>query len=282
MTQATLSAPRTDGFNYLQRTYERNDTAGQLEGLKRDGFALIPGVMSPDLVAKTRDHIDRLQAFGFDGQGEVDHYKCVFNRNPFWLQFLDHPDVIELSEAALGSDCHSIGMSAWRSHPNKTAPRDVAQAPRWMHSDWNFFPVDSELLLSGRVQLPIMLCTAHFYLSDITLDLCPTWVVPGSHLSGTRCQDLPEDARQSFNGRKVEPVLCKAGDVLFFRSEIWHSGSMNRTNESRYLLQTHLGQRSIAQRFSPYMDFRFNLEVLAHATPRQRRMMGDHQRAAYD
>ena len=25
-----------------------------------------------------------------------------------------------------------------------------------------------------------LICTAHYYLSDITEDLCPTWVIPGS------------------------------------------------------------------------------------------------------
>ena len=31
---------------------------------------------------------------------------------------------------------------------------------------------------------PIYLCTAHYYLDDLTLDLAPTWVIPGSHKSG--------------------------------------------------------------------------------------------------
>ena len=81
----------------------------------------------------------------------------------------------------------------------------------------------------------------------------------------------------------MQPVLCRAGDVLVFRSELWHAGSRNRTtDQTRYLLQVHYGRRMDAQKFSPYLDFRFNPDVLAACTPRQRRLLGDHEPSEYD
>jgi hypothetical protein len=38
----------------------------------------------------------------------------------------------------------------------------------------------------------------------------------------------------------------------------------------------------VAQKFSPYLHWLFNPVVLAAATPRQRRLLGDHQEAEYD
>jgi len=38
----------------------------------------------------------------------------------------------------------------------------------------------------------------------------------------------------------------------------------------------------VAQKFSPYLHFSFNPEVLAAATPRQRRLLGEHEAAEYD
>ena len=77
-------------------------------------------------------------------------------------------------------------------------------------------------------------------------------------------------------------MLCNAGDALLFRSELWHRGSINRTTDrTRYMVQVHYGARGMAQRFPPYLEFRHNPEVMAAATPRQRRMMGDHQTSAY-
>ncbi|MDH0154079.1 hypothetical protein [Stutzerimonas stutzeri] len=138
----------------------------QLAALHQQGFVLLPAVLDPAGIAALREAIDGLEPIHWDYQGLVDdHYKCVFNRSPFWLRFLDLPGVIELAEAALGTDCHIIGQTAWRS---------------------------------------------------------------------------------------------------------------------RYLLQIHYGRRMVAQKFSPYLHFRFNPEVLAAATPRQRRLLGEHEAAEYD
>lgn len=80
-----------------------------------------------------------------------------------------------------------------------------------------------------------------------------------------------------------QPVLCDAGDVLFFRSDLWHSGSDNLTDEGiRYLLQVHYGRREMANHFAPYLEWRFNPDVLAACTSLQRRLLGDHRQGAYD
>ncbi len=47
-------------------------------------------------------------------------------------------------------------------------------------------------------------------------------MVPGSHLSGKWAQQIPVEERASYRGQEA-PVLCKAGDAPFFRSEVWHS-----------------------------------------------------------
>ena len=41
-------------------------------------------------------------------------------------------------------------------------------------------------------------------------------------------------------------MLCAAGDVLLFWSDVWHRGSANTSAETRYLLQVHYAQRMIA------------------------------------
>lgn len=44
----------------------------------------------------------------------------------------------------------------------------------------------------------------------------------------------------------------------------------------------HYGRRMVAQKFSPYLDFRFAAATLAAASPRQRRLLGEHAPAEYD
>jgi hypothetical protein len=220
----------TESFVYKQRTFELNDTAGQLQALHDDGFALIPNVLSADEVATARAAIDRLEPFGFDALGATDHYKCVFNRDVFWLNMLDRAGVVDLAEAAMGKECHIIGQTAWRSHPGHDG-----WAP---HTDRTFVEVPEDLVLEGRVKLPIYLCTAHFYLSDITEELCPTYVIRAAINRVVAWCGAPTRTRHGTVA-SWSPVLCKAGDVLFFRSEIWHSGSLNKTaNETRYFCKT--------------------------------------------
>lgn len=247
-------------------------TKQRLATLHRDGFVLIPGVLDATCVAETRAAIDRLTPIGLDYQGLVDdHYKCVFNRSPFWLPFLDPPGVIELAEAALGADCHVIGQTAWRSRPGFIGGE--------LHVDYLVMELPERLLSDPTFELPMQVCTAHLYLSDIDADLCPTQVIPGSHRAGRK----PRPAETTWKGRAAQPVLCKAGDVLMFRSDLWHAGSRNRSaDRSRYLLQVHYGRRMVAQKFSPYLAWQFNPEVLAAATPRQRRLLGEHKPSEYD
>jgi ectoine hydroxylase-related dioxygenase (phytanoyl-CoA dioxygenase family) len=125
----------------------------------------------------------------------------------------------------------------------------------------------------------MFLGTAHFYLSPQTEELCPTHVIPGSHRAGRR----PRPGEGHWNGRLPQPVLCDAGDVLFFRSDLWHSGSDNRTaDQARYLLQVHYGRREMAQHFSPFLEWQFDAAMIAAATPRQRRLLGGHEPGTYD
>jgi hypothetical protein len=263
----------TETFTYRQPTYGLHDTAAMGRALHEDGFALIPGVLGPDQIARCRAEIDKLTPFGFDMQGATDHYKCVFNRDPYWLQFIDWPGLIDLAEAAMGDQCHIIGQTAWRSHPGHDG---------WQpHTDRVLVEMPEDMAMDPRFELPIFVCTAHYYLNDITEELCPTYVIPGSHRSG-RALVWGKDSDPEWHGRKLEPVLCKAGDVLFFRSEIWHSGSKNVSTDTRYLLQVHYSHRFIAQQFSPYITWQFNPAVVAAAGERQLRLLGKHIQGSYD
>ncbi len=240
-----------------------------LQTLDEQGYVLIRGVLEPLQVALLRCAIDDLQPLHWDYQGLLEHYKCVFNRDPLWLPFLDLPPLIELAETVLGSDCHVIGQTAWRSHPGYPG---IA-----LHLDHLSMELPEQL--RGQLSLPAQILTAQLYLCDIDPALGPTTVVPGSH----RASRPPRAGEDSWQGQSVWPLLCQAGDALVFRSDLWHGGGANHSNgQVRDMLQVHYGRRMVAQKFSPYLHWRFNPEVLAAATPRQRRLLGEHEESVYD
>ena len=129
-----------------------------------------------------------------------------------------------------------------------------------------------------RVRLPIFITTAHFYLDDLTEELGPTNFVPGSHLSGRR-----PNHDTTWKGEGEKSIMCDAGDVVIFRSEVWHRGTANTSGRTRYLLQVHCARRMITQKFPPYLNrFQFDPEILEKAIDRQLRLLGYTRPSNYD
>ena len=254
------------------------------------GYSFFKHALSASLCTEVRGKIDKLIHKNYDGsakRGNFDHYKTVFNRDPYWLNFIDRAGFIEPIEELLGSECHIIGMSAWRTPPGGGRKKVD------MHIDQIFIPMPDTYLTTGRVKLPIFIMTLQYYLSACNIKCCPTWIIPGSHLSGRapshKYTDIPvghsgilAGDELEWNGKKAEPVITSEGDALLMRSELWHRGSRNETtNQTRYMLQIHYAQRGIAQRFPPHTKFVHNPVVMAEASERQKRLLGKHQISAY-
>ncbi len=251
----------------------------QVKAIENEGFVYFPGVIKSTEIAELRAAMDRLTAISesFDRHGTPEnggflnkHINNAFNRDVLFLQYLDKLGIIELEEAVHGDDCHIIGMTAWM-----TGPGHPDQA---LHTDWLPIGLPEDVLAHPRVKVPIFITTAHFYLDDMYEELGPTKFVPVSHRAGH-----PPDGDTEWKGVGEQSILCNAGDVVVFRSEVWHRGSANRSNQNRYLLQVHYANRMITQKFPPYLNrFQFDEMILAQATPRQQRLLGDHRPSNYD
>ena len=90
-------------------------------------------------------------------------------------------------------------------------------------------------------------------------ELGPTKFVLGHNRAGRTA-----NGDTGWNGIGENSVICKAGDVVTFRSEVWHRGSSNSSDETRYLLQVQYGNRMITQKFPPYLNrFQFDAAILS-------------------
>ena len=252
----------------------------QVAAVEKDGYAYFPGVLQ----AAEVDHLKKLMTDLEPISTNLDSYKSPengdgflnkvinnsFNRDPYYLQFLDKSPVIEVAEGLHGDDCHCLGMQSWITGPGRT--------DQGLHTDWLPLDLPADILADSRVKIPVFISTAHYYLDDVYEELGPTKFVPGSHFSGRS-----PDGDTVWQGRSEESILCKAGDVVIFRSEVWHRGSANTSADTRHLLQVHYSKRMITQKYPPYChEFRFDKQILAQANPRQRRLLGDHRPSNYD
>jgi ectoine hydroxylase-related dioxygenase (phytanoyl-CoA dioxygenase family) len=161
-------------------------------------------------------------------------------------------------------------MTAWMT--------GLGRPDQQLHTDWLPIGLPADVMADPRVKIPIFITTAHFYLDDMYEELGPTKFVPGSHRSGRSPNGDAE-----WKGAEAASILCNAGDVVVFRSEVWHRGSTNTSNKTRYLLQVHYANRMITQKYPPYLNkFQFDETILVQATPRQRRLLGEHRPSNYD
>lgn len=255
------------------------DLPSQVRAVEEDGYVYLPAVLDAEQTAELRAHMDRLQpnresfdrGLDLEADGFINrHINNAFNRDPHFVQFLDYPRVIEIAEALHGDNCHVIGMTAWMTGPGRP--------DQGLHADWQPLTLPEDVMADPRVRIPVFISTAHYYLDDLTEELGPTRFVPGSHRAGRA-----PNGDTAWNGRGEQSILCHAGDVVIFRSEVWHRGTANHSDRVRYLLQVHYAQRGIAQRFPPYLHrFSVDPEIVAITTERQRRMLGDHPMGNYD
>lgn len=250
------------------------DLESRVKAMHRDGFVYFPSVINPAEVAELRSEMDRLEEIPeyMDRVHESwsRHFNNAFNRDEVFVRYLDKPGIIELAEEIHGEECHVIGMTAWITGPGR--PEQT------LHVDYLPISLPEDIMQDSRVNIPVFITTVHYYLDDMYEELGPTKFVPGSHLSGRGPRGDVE-----WKGVGEHSILCNAGDVVMFRSEVWHRGSANTSNQERYLLQVHYAQRMITQKFPPYLNkFQFDEVILARLTPRQRRLLGEHRSSNYD
>ena len=116
------------------------------------------------------------------------------------------------------------------------------------------------------------ICTLHYYLEDTSARLGPTRLVAGSHLSGRPPQ--PMDSHDvGWGGVPAQSAIVAAGDAIAFRSDVWHSGALNRSEQARHLVQLHYASGRVSVRLPPVRAPATPADVQAGLTPRQARLL---------
>lgn len=240
------------------------ETSGIIDDFYRDGYAVVRGVLSAEECAHLRALTDEIAnrpsvqeaSKGWFVVREVEREDIAFAR-----LFIREP-IYGLVREILGPECRFCGQNVIRNKPGEAVSK-------WHVDDNNRLehPLPPEIpRWPAGARLPLIWLSVQVPLTDVlALEDGPTEIVPGSHYSGR----LPDVDHLEFEGRGVEPIFCRAGDIYLFNHQTWHHGRPNTGAKTRYLMQLQYARGdSLAFRCSVAEPNAAFDKVLAGADPR--------------
>lgn len=217
--------------------------ADMLATYQRDGFVLVPGLLSPADLTEARTAIADLvaAAAGVDQNGpvydlepghtraapRVRRIKSPHSVAPVFDRFVRLPRVMEILRTLLGG-------SAGRLHGSKLNMKAAQYgSPVEWHQDWAFYPHTNDDILAIGVLL-----------DDTTLENGPLLCVPGTHrgpvwshhsADGRFCGAIDPKEIEAEIARAV-PLMGPAGSMSFHHVRTLHGSAQNVSTRSRNLL----------------------------------------------
>lgn len=180
------------------------------ERLRRDGYAVVPGLLDAAALSAARAEIGGLLAAapwgsGFDGS-RTRRAWALLARTRCMDTAATEPAVLQAVDAAIGPGAQFSLTYATEVHPG--------QAAQVLHYEQGIYPLprDRDVMV-----------TTIWALDDFTAANGATRVVPGSHQEpGAR----PDSAQ-------TVPVEMAAGSVLIFSGRLWHGAGANTSDGTR-------------------------------------------------
>lgn len=210
---------------------------GWLEALERDGYVVIPDVLTVQQVEQFRSALAPWLHQGpwgrnvFEGTRTHRVY-AMLAKDPVFAEMVAHPLALAFAETLLGPSCLLSACLAIDLHPGESAQP-------W-HTD------------DGHIDVPpphgIFGVSTFWALDDTTDDNGATEVLPGSHhwaetqfpgvLRDTDFADhsSPDAASDPGFHPDAVKVTMTAGSLMVARSDLWHRGGANHSGGSRLVV----------------------------------------------
>jgi ectoine hydroxylase-related dioxygenase (phytanoyl-CoA dioxygenase family) len=222
-------------------------TADQKQAFDTEGFLVVEGVLRGELLAEVQREAEALSDSEPEAGRRVWHERALFRRRAF-REVLHVPELIEAARELQGDDVQLLAIDLLLVRPGKGGigwHRDVT------------FVCNKTLSINTGI-----------YLADMTAEMGPLRVVPGSH----RWEEGPSPANgDPMSGEVRVPV--PAGSAVFFDAAIWHTGDRNRSPVNRLGLFAYFGHYFI-KRMDNYFTQALPADLLATTDPMTRQLLG--------
>lgn len=206
------------------------DSSQILEKIDRDGFCIVPKIVSPQQIPSLKKAIDEAllyenKAFG-KMPGKIPNLAVdlAARGGEFW-HLLGNEKMRQIFAAVLGDACILYSFTSTVLYPQDKPPAAEIH-------------VDSPRL-SGDYNLGLLMTLA---LDDFTEENGSTFYLPGSHRQNSK----PDP--DTFYKNAVR-VSRSAGDAVFFHPRVWHAAGGNLTQQVRYGCTIYACRSFMRQRF---------------------------------
>jgi hypothetical protein len=192
--------------------------------LDEEGYVRLDGFIAP---GRHRRMVERIDAL-FAEEGET--AGTEFRREPGarrLANLADKGDVFidcVVDETVGQYLAHVLGPRFKLSSLNARSANPHSAQSQPLHIDAGALPDE----------LGYWVCNTVWLLDDFTTENGALRVVPGSHRSGQRPQDVLADPEQTHPDELL--VTGRAGDLVVMNSHLWHGGTANRTERRRLAL----------------------------------------------
>ncbi len=214
-----------------------------VEFYRKNGYLVVPELLSPDLLARARAALDVLVANAASISEHTDIYDLEPGHTPahprvrrikqpdrhtpvFW-EIANYRPMVEILETLLGPS----GVRLQTSKINLKEPHHGS--PVEWHQDWGFYPHTNDDMLAVGVLL-----------DDAFEENGPLMVVPGTHTGPIWDHHSPDGyfcgaidpTRADVDFSKAVPLTGKAGSMSFHHVRTVHGSAQNVSDRSRRLL----------------------------------------------
>jgi len=223
-------------------------TQAQADAFERDGYAVVEGALDAELLGRVRAEAGALaDVEPRESERRVWHERALFRRQAF-RDLLDVAPLVDGAELLQGADVQLLALDL-------LLVRDGSDGIGW-HRDVQFVCNKTLSINTG------------IYLQDLTDDVGPLRVLPGSH----RSEDGP-DVRGGgpLPGERV--VHAKAGDAVFFDAALLHAGGRNSSGRDRLAVFPYFG-RYWVKRMDNYFTQPLPADLAQTTDPMKRQLLG--------
>ena len=229
-------------------------TEEQKAALDRDGFYIVPDVLSAEECSRMAEAFEELHSLEAEQGGHEVHVEPgarrvsnIFNKSDAFDRCLELPSVLAASRYLLGEfKLHGANLR----DPNKGYGHQAyhVDVPKLFPDDW-------------------WVLNAIVLFDDMTLENGPTRVVPGSHhwapinvpivnqgdwepteLTAEEKARIPSDLDAPYPGEVL--VTAPAGSAVILNSSLWHSGTLKKGDAHRRVCHLTYTRRDLPQQLT--------------------------------